>query len=97
MAHDHVDDFIDDPTTDVYASWVLNYFRLPAILKVKFKAMMGEHRLYCSVAGNARADRFRVTGASRIGDVFVVQDFEQETGYDHRVSVNDCMGWSRTP
>ena len=97
MTHDHVDDFIDDPKTDAYASWMLNYFRLPAILKIKFKPVMGEHRLYCYAAGCGRAERFRVTGASRMGDVWLAYNLEQDTDYDHRVSINDCTGWSPKP
>jgi len=93
MAHDHVDSFIDDPRTDVYASWVLNYFRMPAVLQLKFRPVMSEHRLFCTYNGV----RYRVTGASRLGDVWLAEDFKRDTGYDHRVSINDCTGWSPKP
>ena len=89
----HIDDFIEDLHSDAYAAWVFNHFRLPAILKSRFWPFMREHRLFCSHGG----ERYRVTGASRMGDVWLTKDFNQDTGYEKRVDVNDCSNWSPTP
>lgn len=92
----HVDDFIDygmmssdEPGNVTYARWVLNYFRMPAILKNDFSVFMKKSLLFCIYKGK----KYRVTGASRLGDIWLTDDFNQETGYQLRVDINDCTGW----
>lgn len=90
----HVDEFIDDSYHDMdgkntYARWVLNYFRLPATLKNDFRQFMKDHKLFCTWKGK----RYRCTGASRLGDVWLAENFEREHGYDHRVDVAECTDW----
>ena len=96
----HVDDFIDygrmsadEPESETYARWVLNYFRMPAILKNDFKRFMKDSLLFCTYKGTD----YRVTGASRMGDVWLTSDFNQETGYEQRVNVSDCDNWRSSP
>jgi hypothetical protein len=97
----HVDDFIDHHLGDQYARFVLDYFRRSAVCQRDFWPFMIHHRLFCTfkdtVGGGKRAGRYRVTGASRMGDIWLVHDFECETGYDHRVNVADCHEWSGQP
>lgn len=88
----HVDDFIDAHDSDPYAALVLNYFRLPAIDRVRYAPWMKRFALFCTYQGN----RYRVTGASRLGDVWLAKDREREAGYDLRVNVDDCSEWSRS-
>lgn len=47
----HIDDFIDDLKSDAYAAWIFNYFRLPAILHMRFAPFMAQHRLFCTHEG----------------------------------------------
>lgn len=89
----HVDDFIDDPETDVYASWFLNLKRLPAILQFKFVDQIKQYQLYCDYNG----ERWRVTGASRLGDVWLTKNIDQSSGYQERVPIDRCSNWSPTP
>lgn len=89
----HVDQFIDDPKSDPYASWVFALFRFPAILKMKFQPFLEAYKLFCSYKGN----RYRVTGCSRMGDVWLHSDFEEDTTYEHRVLVDDCSDWGAFP
>lgn len=89
----HVHDFIDDPGSDDYAAWVLNHFRLPAILKARFMKFMGKRELFCTYDGK----RFRVIGASRLGDIWLTSDFTRENGYDKRVDPAKCSAWSPQP
>ena len=87
----HVDDFIDSISSeDKYARWVLNHFRLPASLKMLFNEFMEPHKLFCTYEGK----RYRCTGASRLGDVWLAEDFNRDTGYDLRVDVSKCSEWS---
>lgn len=87
----HIDDFIDNPNTDKYASWFFMLHRLPAALKMKFRDELQACKLFCTYEGK----RWRVVGASRMGDVWLTQDFEREQ-YTHRVDVDSCSEWSKT-
>lgn len=89
----HVDDFIDDYTGDPYARWLFMHFRLPAVLKLAFDPFMKDHKLFCTYKG----ERHRVTGASRLGDVWITKDFKKDTGYDARVDLDECSDWGPKP
>ena len=87
----HVDEFIDTQFgKNCYARWVLNHFRLPAALQMDFDPFMKRHKLFCTYAGK----RYRCTGASRLGDVWLASDFHRESGYDLRVDAEECSAWS---
>ncbi len=89
----HVDDFIDKELGKwAYARWVLNYFRLPAALQNDFRPYMKDFKLFCTYKGR----RFRCTGASRMGDVWLAKDPKQDCGYDLRVDVTECGPWGDT-
>lgn len=92
MSERHVDDFVMDTETHAYASWVLMHFRLPAAMQAKWRHEMKDMRLFCTHRGR----RYRCTGASRMGDVWLAEDHAREIGYDHRVMVDDCTDWSAT-
>lgn len=96
----HVDDFIDYGTSfssdkreehEDYARWVLNHFRQPAICKMAFAPFMKPFKLFCDYKG----EKYRVIGASRLGDVWLTSDFSKENGYEHRVCVDECSNWSK--
>lgn len=90
----HVDDFINNPFIDeFYAQWILHHFRLPATLQVRFVGFMKNNKLFCTYENK----RYRVTGASRLGDVWLVKDFDREYGYNLRVEIDDCTSWSDKP
>lgn len=89
----HVDDFIANPRSDAYAAYVLNHFRLPAMMRLRFDPFFGDRRLFCDYEGK----RYRVTGASRLGDVWLAKDHERDCGYDLRVNVDDCANWKEMP
>ncbi len=86
----HVDEFIDDPDTDIYASWFLNMKRLNASLQIKFERIIGEYKLFCDYKGK----QYRVTGASRLGDIWIVENHDQVNGYDLRVNIEACGGFT---
>lgn len=93
---EHVDQFINAPEyteSERYAAFMLLHFRLPAILKWKFAPYLADKRLYCTWSGS----RWRVTGASRMGDVWLASNHERTDGYDKRVPVAECTDWSDRP
>ena len=93
----HVDDFIDDSLSTLhdmnarYARWFLHYHRLPAALQYDFKPFMKEHKLFCVYKNN----KYRVTGCSRLGDVWLTSNFNQSDGYTKRVLYTECSAWSK--
>jgi hypothetical protein len=93
---EHLDDFIDGPFTAdpgvAYARWFLMNHRLPAILKMQFAKYIEPYKLFCRYRGKA----YRVTGGSRLGDIWITRDFSRDIGYDARVSVTECSDWSET-
>ncbi|CAL9958017.1 hypothetical protein VPHD148_0029 [Vibrio phage D148] len=97
----HIDRFIDFGTSitkrgreenEDYARWMFNHWRLPAITRMAFEPFMKEHKLFCEYEG----EKYRVTGASRLGDVWITQNFEQDCGYQKRVLVEECSKWSKS-
>lgn len=90
----HVDDFIDyghkKTADESYARFFFMLSRLPAILQMEFGEWTSKYKLYCIY----KDERYRVTGASRLGDVWLAKDFSQESGYDLRVDLADCFNWS---
>jgi hypothetical protein len=85
-----VDDFIDDPATDRYASSWFESFRRPAIDKLRKPDV---RKLFATYEGR----RFRVTGCSQLGDVWLSINHGRECGYEKRVDVDGCSEWSATP
>lgn len=95
----HVDDFIDSPwslkdpkkfanISERYAKFFLDFARRPAAFHSMCNAFFVQ-KLFCTFRG----ERYRVTGASRLGDVWLTKNFEQESGYQLRVDLDDCSLW----
>jgi hypothetical protein len=94
----HVDDFIDDHAGDPYARWMLLHFRLSAVNQIDFAPFYRHKRLFCDYEGR----RYRVTGASRMGDVWLHSNHHFDPGkslpfYELRVAVDDCSNWGAEP
>lgn len=92
----HIDDFIDggyfnQSESEKYARWCFLLFRLPALLQHDFKEYTKQYKLFCTY----KDQKYRVTGASRLGDIFLSKDFNREYGYDKRVLYTDCLDWSK--
>lgn len=88
----HVDDWVEFRSGDAYARWFLFLSRLPAHMKNDFMPWIGRYKLFATWRGK----RHRVTGASRMGDVWLTADFKRDTGYERRVSVTELSEWSPT-
>lgn len=89
----HVDDFVLRHDESLYAQWCFFLFRQPAWVQLKFLAYTKEFKLFCQHEGQT----YRVTGASRLGDVWLAKDWERDVGYDLRVDVSSCTGWASSP
>ena len=94
----HVDEFIDNSYSGRsksvrYARFVLLLMRLPTPLSLDFAEWTEQFKLFCTYKGKT----YRVTGCSRLGDVWLAEDFERDCGYDKRVLHTECSNWSPTP
>lgn len=92
----HIDEWLDTPQRDEgasYAQFFLDWCRLPAWKKYAYSQFMWGNKLFCTYLGK----RYRVTGASRLGDVWLTSKFDQREGYELRVNVDDITEWSKEP
>lgn len=94
----HVDDWLEIAVANKdeavkYAAFFLHHKRLSASAQMAFRPYVGQHKLFCTFEGK----RYRVTGASRLGDVWLHPDFTAENGYEHRVDVDACTEWGKEP
>jgi len=90
----HVDSFICNFTEDeaeIYAAFCLMLFRLPAVEKCKFTKYTNQYTLFCTY----KNIKYRVTGASRLGDIWLVKDHTRIIGYDLRVDIDDCSNFTK--
>jgi hypothetical protein len=89
----HVDDWIDTSfCKDEYPRWFFFLHRLAAVYQMDWRQWISQYKLFCTYQGI----RYRCTGASRMGDIWLAEDHNRETGYDLRVSYTDCTDWAPT-
>ena len=92
----HVDDWTGTPTQnrgEAYAKFFFLLRRTPAWMQYAMAEWMDPYKLFCTYQGK----RYRVTGASRLGDIWLARDFDRENGYDLRVDLAKCDEWSPEP
>lgn len=95
----HIDDWIDDTWSrrkdkgETYAAFFFNLHRLPASHQECFREHIGQFKLFCTFEGK----RWRVTGCSRMGDIWLQSDHSKDHGYDTRIFIDHCTQWSDRP
>ncbi len=90
----HVDEFVDMHFNEHnYARFFFLLHRLSAALQCDFEPWISQYKLFCTFENK----EYRVTGASRMGDVWLASDFNRDCGYDKRVCVDECSAWSSSP
>lgn len=91
---DHSDDFIYYNYGQCeYPRFFLMLQRLPAALKFDFEEFISEYKLFARY----QDIWYRVTGASRLGDIWLQPNFDLGNGYEKRVLVKDIQEWRREP
>ena len=96
----HVEDFLttrikdDDEEILHYVQLALSYFYyIPAITQMCIvKIQMKYLPLFCTVDGV----RYKVTGVSTMGDLFLHTDVNIEMGYKLRTDFDNCKLWGKT-
>ena len=93
----HVDDWVLEPclSTDpeAYAKFFFVLRRTHAWMQMAFAPWIKEFKLYCTYEG----ETYRITGASRLGDIWLIKDLSKDAGYDIRTYVNKVSNFRREP
>jgi hypothetical protein len=94
----HVDTWLDYPAPtalhdpdEAYARWWLEHARMPAWKRSVYDPIMAKHMLFAWHNG----ELYRVTGASRFGDIWLAKDLDRKNGYDLRVLPKEITSWSQ--
>jgi hypothetical protein len=75
-----------------WAAFFLHHRTLNAATQNGFHEFLPTNfTLFCDYEGA----RYRCNGASRLGDVWLAKNHQQEHGYDLRVAVDVCSNWGR--
>lgn len=91
--HRHCDDYIDDHTQPDCLRWFLLVNRLPAATNPVVLKYAKNPVLFATYEGK----RYRVTMASRMGDVGISLDFGRDYGYEKRVPVDLLSDFNEKP
>lgn len=95
----HVHDWMDCPPRNAIsdgekmARLFLEIARMPAWKNNIFQSVL-RLTVYCTWKDG---ERYRVTGASRLGDVWLNADLEAIAGYTRRVDIAECTDWGTAP
>ncbi len=93
----HIDEWIDRvddvPEEENYPTFFFMLYRLNEVLKERWRPIIEKYKLFCTYKNK----RYRVTGCSRLGDVWLDNNFNATHGYKHRVDVLECSNWSDKP
>lgn len=104
----HIDNWLDfEAISDVmgtlgfenadYVHFMLDYFRRPAWVCSAHARFMNKYGLFVDYEGKT----YKVTGASRLGDIFLAKDLKRpnKSGYDLRVDfdLSKLTNWRDTP
>lgn len=99
----HVDDWLDRvpmphevTEAEAYARFFLDLFRWSETKKLLYACYVGpiKETLFRPVFCVFRGQKYRVTGCSRMGDVWLSVDSDQVYGYDYSVNIEECGEWS---
>lgn len=98
----HIDNYIDsfsyfgkedDKEREMvdYSKFFFLLKRLPAYMQIRFEPWIKEFKLFCIYKGK----KYRVTGCSRMGDIWLNKNFSDDHGYDHRVMIDEVTNFTR--
>jgi len=88
----HIYDWIESPNTkettigEIKTKEFLDFRTTSALYQMENKDLEPKGLCTCLY----KQKEYKITGASRLGDVWLATDFERKNGYDLRVSIDDC-------
>lgn len=98
-AHTHVDEWLEEFMQEQgspnlgYAKFVIGHMRQPAVVRMRHDPHMKGFKLFCMYQGK----KWRVTMASRLGDIGITEDFTRDSGYEQRIFVDEVESWHTAP
>ena len=93
----HIDDWVEDriygecTEDEKYAVAFFFVKRMDAVSNIVVAPIMDQHKLFCLYDG----EKYKVTGCSRLGDVWLNPDFDADYGYTKRINIDLCSNWSK--
>lgn len=86
----HIDDWIEEEARGEHEPLIKQWFaEFRKLAVAKDYEWLSKSVITCEYQGK----RYRCTGCSRLGDVWLATDMARETGYDLRVDVDQCSAW----
>ncbi len=91
----HINDWIEEriyrkcSPDERYALAFFFIKRMDAVSNNTLNPIMKQHKLFCTYEDT----KYRVTGCSTMGDIWLTNNFNQERGYTIRVDVDLCSNW----
>jgi len=85
----HIDDWVYNHHNPSYPRWMFLHFRLPSVMKPLAREFIPS-KLFCRY----KEKTYRVTGAGRMGEVWLTEDYEEDTKYEQTADVDECSDWS---
>ena len=92
----HIDEWIEERTygdckeDEKYAVAFFFLKGMDAVSSIVIYPIMKHHKLFCTF----KEKKYRVTGCSSMGDIWLHADFKAEHGYTNRVDIEKCSNWS---
>ena len=89
----HIYEWLDTEKTDENEKKVFEFldFRTrEEYWQMKNKHLAPKFDVFCIYENK----KYKITGASRMGDVWLSKDFNRELGYDLRVDIDNCSTFS---
>ncbi|WJJ55043.1 hypothetical protein [Xanthomonas phage RTH11] len=83
----HIDEFLDDTMIQFshpelkYVNFFLSHARKSASERLMHDPFMAQFQLFADYEGKT----YQITGASRLGDIWLTEDFRKDAQYSHRV------------
>jgi hypothetical protein len=89
----HIDDWLDSGVSDslpIIKEFFIRY-RKPEYNKFKDgdNIWLQNNPIFCTYQNK----RYRCTGCSRLGDIWLTSNYNQSVGYSLRVDFSDCSNW----
>lgn len=89
----HIYDWLDEEKTDLAELKVqefLDFRTRDAVYQMENRDKINGLTVFCEYKGT----KYKITGASRLGDIWLDKNFKRESGYDLRVMIEDCSEFS---
>ena len=92
----HIDEWVEDhiygeaTKEEKYAVAFFFLKGMDAVSNQAIAPILDQHKLFCTYENQT----YRVTGCSRLGDVWIHTNMDASHGYTNRVDIDKCSNWS---